>query len=80
MSKIENGGPAFPGPDQMETQVDIHEGMTLLDWFAGLAMQGMLAYPGDERRGSYHSNSTPDLIAVDAYGLADAMLRARSAR
>jgi hypothetical protein len=39
----------------------------------------MLAYPGDESRGSYHNNSTPEYVALDAYVYADAMLRARGA-
>jgi hypothetical protein len=85
MSEIKDGGPAFPvmwteiKSDEEGPQITACEpGMTLRDWFAGKALSGMLSYPGDERRGSYHNNSTPDLIAVDAYGLADAMLRARS--
>jgi hypothetical protein len=43
-------------------------GMTLRDWFAGQALQGLLA-----------STKTSDGLAIakDAYILADAMLRAR---
>lgn len=85
MSEIKDGGAAFPltgtewNMDREAYEVSpLSNGMTLRDWFAGKALSGMLSYPGDERRGSYHNNSTPDLIAVDAYGLADAMIRARS--
>jgi hypothetical protein len=80
MSEIKDGGHAFPVLQYTQNGYVVlaSGGMTLRDWFAGKALSGMLSYPGDERRGSYHNNSTPDLIAVDAYGLADAMLRARS--
>ena len=41
MSKIEDGGPAFPVPD--EGQGWGAAGMTLRDWFAGQALVGLLA-------------------------------------
>lgn len=67
MSEIKDGGPAFLGPDQMETQVDIHEGMTLRDYFAAKAMQAMV------------TNNWPLGMetADSAYTMADCMLRAR---
>lgn len=34
MEQIKDGGPAFPGPDQAEQSVDIHEGMTLRQYAA----------------------------------------------
>lgn len=90
MIEIKDGGPAFgqvvtlrcvrvemDGSTEWEPETAVAGNLTVRDYFAAKAMQGMLAYPGDERRGSYHNNSTPDLIASDAYGLADAMLRAR---
>ena len=60
----DNGNPAFP--------VGTHFlGMTLRDYFAAKAMQGMLAY-------SYlHPLSMEDGCARDAYAMADAMLEAR---
>jgi hypothetical protein len=51
--------------------------MTLRDAFAMAAMQGMLAYPGDEASGSWHSNATVNSVADHAYRIADAMLAAR---
>ena len=62
----ETGGPAFPYVcDAAEHYSD---GMTLRDYFAAKAMQGMLADP-----------STPEImdIAGAAYEVADAMLEAR---
>ena len=65
------GGPAFPGVDYVSQHGKKNpEGMTLRDWMAGMAMQGICA-------------SGPDIsnpvIAAEAYALADAMLRAREA-
>ncbi len=63
---INDSGPAFP----TRYHEDMH-GMTLRDWFASQALQGLLA-----------STKTSDglTIAKDAYILADAMLRAREVK
>ena len=62
------GGPAFPAPAGVQHITE--QGMTLRDWFAGMAMQGICA-------------SGPDIsnpvIAAEAYALADAMLKQREA-
>jgi hypothetical protein len=47
------------------------EGMTLRDWFAGKAMQGLLADRSWEAATTYQ-------VAGFAYTLADAMLKERS--
>jgi hypothetical protein len=52
----------------------------LRDDFAIAALQGILAYPGCEMRGSHHNNNTPDGVAAMAYGYADAMLAERAKR
>ena len=67
MSKIETGGPAFPVEDVPEN----YFGMTLRDYFAATALQGMLA------SGKTQAKITKTEIATVAYGLADAMLKAR---
>ena len=63
MSTTNDGGPAFPAPS-------ITDGMTLRDYFAAKAMQGLCAHP-----------ESPDWdesdIAKSAYDQADAMLKAR---
>ena len=66
---MNTGGPAFPHPTNSTLS---WEGMTLRDYFAAKAMQGMLA----ENGGGARSN---DDLAVIAYALADAMLKAREA-
>jgi hypothetical protein len=67
----DTGGPAFPSLHDVRYHPHFHieEGMTLLDWFAGMAMQGLLA-----------STKTNDaqVIAKDAYIIADAMLAQRN--
>ena len=68
---INDGGPAFP-----RTGADGHtspqSGMTLRDYFAAAALQGLLADNGGG--GSWDSD------ALNAYKAADAMLKAREVK
>lgn len=71
MSNTNDGGQAFPQPfyDDKGHCIDGFDGMTLRDYFAAKAMQGLLA---DSRlRAKWHE------FASDAYEMADAMLEAR---
>ena len=62
------GGPAFPVQSvYIEDQETNSRGMTLREYFAAKAMQGLIAV------GDTNANT----IAVAAYILADAMLKAR---
>jgi hypothetical protein len=63
---IHTGGPAFPLA--IDKQV-LHDGMTLRDYFAAKAMQGLLA-------GKLQSVELK-VIAGDCYKMADAMLEVR---
>ena len=67
------GGPAFPMPESRFPDGVLNQeavyGMTLRDYFAAKAMQGLLS-DTDVR-------STPEEFAFHAYLLADAMLAAR---
>jgi len=81
MSK-NNGGPAFPTKayDLEREQLVREEGMTLRDWFAAKAMQGIYACPVQ----LYRADGTPmpdPLTSADiakmAYEEADAMLAER---
>ena len=65
------GGPAFPSNHDNEYGYPA-KGMTLRDYFAAKAIQGMLACPVQPQSG-------PDMYARDAYTIADAMLKAREA-
>jgi hypothetical protein len=68
MNNTNTGGPAFPH----ETNSMTHSGMTLRDYFAAKAMQSM------NSRQDY-LDAPASAIALDAYALADAMLKAREA-
>ena len=86
MSSKDTGGEAFPcagydGPDNGEGST---YGMTLLDWFAGLAMQQMVAGEGarvvadrDER---YDETNWAEVVVANAYEFADAMLAEKRRR
>ena len=66
MSKDSVGGAAFPTPND-----PMYLGMSLRDYFAALAMQGLLS-TGDE-------DTTTIGVAHAAYAIADAMLKERNA-
>jgi hypothetical protein len=61
--------PAFPNP-RWEGWGSPQEGMTLRDYFAAKAMQGLI--------NKYGFTVTDERLATDAYDLADAMLNARN--
>ncbi len=73
---VNTGGPAFPTAEQRFSNgtlnVEATYGMTLRDYFAAMAMQGVCASgPGN--------HVTNEHIASEAYAIADAMLKAREA-
>lgn len=71
MSDIKNGGPAFPTTFEHYG----NGGMTLRDYFAARAMQGVLSgYSGNVGVGMDEANSG---ISACAYAIADAMLKER---
>lgn len=65
---------AFPREEYKIEMRNGQPGMTLRDYFAAKAMQGMLAYPGGEGFGSHHSNNTFEGVASLACAYADALL------
>ncbi len=74
MSDKDTGGPAFPC-DRIscgsENAVFSGHGMTIRDYFAAKAMQGVLSNPNCPMQIS------DDVLATQAYDLADAMLKER---
>lgn len=76
--KIDDGGPAFPTVPlnhsflQPELFAGSGTGLKIRDWFAGMALQGMLA------NGSLPIDTEIQVMADDAYRYADAMLEARN--
>ena len=64
-----DGGPAFPSTISDDS---LHVGgMSLRDYFAAKAMQGLMASPADPE--------SMEVAAKWSYNLADAMLKAREA-
>lgn len=75
----DDGGPIAPtmitrqriAPDTIsESRMDVEGGLTIRDWFAGMALQGMMANPSWD-------STLRHTVAENAYGYADAMLDAR---
>lgn len=79
MDKV-NGGAAFPSAgvvidfDKNQHQQGAYEGMSLRDYFAAKALQGMLA--ALDAAGLNYSN--PEMMAEHAFVFADAMLAERA--
>lgn len=78
---INDGGPAFPvktfSVDTFGTpilSVD-EQGMTLRDYFAAKAMQGLLSQPLSD--GAEWEENYLEIIATESYKMADEMLKAR---
>ena len=67
MNEINTGGPAFPCPT---ISIGQHQGMTLRDYFAAKAMQGLIA------SGSTNAQE----IGQASFIVADAMLKARETK
>ena len=73
MTNTNTGGPAFPGLHPSAECRFREEGMTLRDYFAAKALQGMFA------SGNLPKSVTDEELAAVAYQTADAMLKAREA-
>jgi hypothetical protein len=67
-----NNPPAFPVSFKWGDELSEYNGMTLRDYFAAKAMQGLMGW-------STRVGCPDEAIAHDAYALADAMLKAREA-
>ena len=74
MSDIETGGSAFPA--NHFDMVEGEHGITLRDYFAAKAMQGLLAHPSCRPVGKNHEQVT-NFVVDESYAMADAMLEAR---
>lgn len=84
----DNGGPAFPNQapawaacPRCGTDVS-RVGMSLRDWFAGQAMMSIFTGPGArmvaDRDQRYNGDNWSEVVAQNAYEMADAMLAHRS--
>lgn len=64
-----DGGPAFPAFSEDHGNIPTWSGMSLRDWFAGIALQGMLAHDGEK-----------EVRLFRAYEIAEAMIAERNLR
>ncbi len=75
-SKPDDGGPAFPDPGRAQSvkQRELlgNTGLSLRDYFAAKAMQGLLC-----ANSVYATSRYSDELSERAYQIADAMLKAR---
>jgi len=78
MSKLDDGGPAFPRPEVLNPLTgqpwdEGFQGMPMLDVFAGLAMCGLASSEG-------WGENMAEAISRTAYNIAEAMLAEREKR
>ncbi len=74
---MNDGGPAFPGAkdnDRLKVEFRKNEGMSLRDYLAAKAMQGIMGSPDIMIE---HEGTRPEVIAKEAYEMADLMLAER---
>ena len=73
-TKPNDGGPAFPYRDEDgEGGFDQYSGISMRDWFAGQALNGIIAHPGMEP-----DDASKKGCAMLAYEYADAMIAERN--
>lgn len=73
MNMINDGCPAFPQSEAWGSKHPVPGGMTLRDYFAAKAMQGLLA----AQIHGFNDRPANGPFASMAYEMADAMLKAR---
>ena len=81
----ETGGPAFPRQDVVwtmdngtQTGTEGHPGMTLRDYFAAKAMQGILSAWYQTKDKNVMHDDKMGTFAYWSYGMADAMIAERA--
>jgi hypothetical protein len=80
MNNTHTGGPAFPVQSvYIEDQETNSHGMTLRDYFAAKAMQGLLANPKLANEILKNGGAQSGWIEDSAFAFADAMLKVREA-
>ena len=78
--KTENKKPQNPSAFPLalnNDRTDFEQGMTLRDYFANSAMQGLLSNENEIQRAVKKSTDVNSVIASISYALADAMLKVR---
>jgi len=78
MSNTNTGGPAFPqsSVEQLASKFNV-QGMTLRDYFAAKAMQGLIARESTSAFNFEVYKDDPWRVALWAYDVADQMVKVR---
>lgn len=87
--KKDNGGPAFPGLTEIRIERGLQipittTGMSMRDWFAGIALQGYLSAHTEKDRADIANESSrlnispTSYVASVVFKIADAMLIERN--
>ena len=71
----DTSGPAFPTTKPLDSWGDPNQGMTLRDYFAAKAMQGICT---SKDEAGVLLNHGYEWISSEAYKIADAMMKARA--
>lgn len=75
------GGPAFPIALKDEGHpTPLAPGMNLRDWFAGMALQGIVKSLEDDFQKDKQHSAPAQFFAIAAYAIADALLTQREAK
>jgi len=78
---IKDGGAAFSCFEASPNgYMRIGGGLSIRDYFAGQAMAGMLACPNDKPSVVLNQDHDTGRLAMCAYSIADAMIRAREGK
>ena len=82
---LPDGGPAFPQPhyetsDDEGNPTTLWTGMSLRDWFAGLALAGIKLHAKSDFVTGVELDDAARQVAIGAYAVADAMLKKREAQ
>ena len=75
-TKIDNGGQAFPMP-ACQGEHGPYEGMTLRDWFAGQALNGLVVGTNLEKWSKGTEFPLHNIATRFCYAVADAMIAQR---
>lgn len=81
MSTPDYSGPAFPQNCEQRCSQHYHysdAGMSMRDWFAGQAINGVIALQIEAIKSGMPVGDMPTQVATQVYKLADAMLSERN--
>ena len=79
MTKIDDGGYAFPSPSDEKAGWHSESGMAMRDWFAGQAIGAIIRQCASDLQFRGGAETSEQYFARKAYEVSDAMIAARKA-